>query len=32
MKSDIQIAQETKLENIARIAQSIGISEEDIIP
>lgn len=32
MKSDIQIAQETKLENIARIAQSIGISEDNLIP
>ena len=32
MKSDIQIAQETKLEKIGQIAQSIGISEEDIIP
>ena len=32
MKSDIQIAQETKLEKITQIAQSIGISEEDLIP
>lgn len=32
MKSDIQIAQETKLEKINQIAQSIGISEEDLIP
>lgn len=32
MKSDIQIAQETKLEKITNIAQSIGITEEDLIP
>lgn len=32
MKSDIQIAQETKLEKITNVAQSIGITEEDLIP
>ncbi len=32
MKSDIEIAQETKLEKITDIAHSIGISEDELIP
>lgn len=32
MKSDIEIAQETKLEKITNIAHSIGISEDELIP
>ncbi len=32
MKSDIQIAQETKLEKITNVAQSIGITEDELIP
>lgn len=30
MKSDIQIAQEAKMEHILKIAEKIGLSEDDI--
>ena len=30
MKSDIEIAQEAKMEPIVKIAESIGLSEDDI--
>ena len=32
MKTDIQIAREAKLDNIASIAKNVGINEEELIP